>query len=247
VQAKRQIFDIIWQKAADGLASILVSTELEEVLEVADRILVVYHGAIASEVDPARTDLTDLMACAWKGGLAMTLVSQTAQAGEQNALFRFPKAYPMEIILAALVILLVLVAPGFASTSNILNVLWTVAMLRVIAFGMTAVIVGGEIDLSVGAGAVLAGCIVAWFADRFTETLGDWGAVAVGFAVAVLLGFTLGYLAGRFRQWSNVPTFITTLALLAALRGVSNLITGGFPMTAFRPEPARPRGVWNSM
>ena len=40
----------------------------------------------------------------------------------------------------------------------------TVSMLGIIAFGMTAVIIAGEIDLSVGAGAALAGCIVAWFA-----------------------------------------------------------------------------------
>jgi ribose/xylose/arabinose/galactoside ABC-type transport system permease subunit len=163
----------------------------------------------------------------------MTLVSQTTETGGQNTPLKFLKTYPMEIILAALVIFLIFVAPGFASTSNVLNVLRTVSMLGIIAFGMTAVIISGEIDLSVGAGAALAGGIVAWFADRFTDTFGDWGAVTVGFAVALLLGFSLGYLTGRFRQWFNVPTFITTLALFAALRGVANLITGGFPMSSF--------------
>ncbi|WP_457578521.1 ABC transporter permease [Ensifer adhaerens] len=163
----------------------------------------------------------------------MTLVSQTTETGGQNTPLKFLKTYPMEIILAALVIFLIFVAPGFASTSNVLNVLRTVSMLGIIAFGMTAVIISGEIDLSVGAGAALAGCIVAWFADRFTDTFGDWGAVTVGFAVALLLGFSLGYLTGRLRQWFNVPTFITTLALFAALRGVANLITGGFPMSSF--------------
>ena len=163
----------------------------------------------------------------------MTLVNQTAEADRQNMPLRILKTYPMEIILAALVIFLILVAPGFASISNVLNVLRTVSMLGIIAFGMTAVIISGEIDLSVGAGAALAGCIVAWFADRFSDVLGDWGAVTAGFAVALLLGFALGYLTGRFRQWFNVPTFITTLALFAALRGVANLITGGFPLSSF--------------
>jgi ABC-type sugar transport system ATPase subunit len=60
VQAKRQIFDIIWQKAAEGLGAVFVSTELEEVLEVADRILVIRNGRITAEVDPATTTLTDL-------------------------------------------------------------------------------------------------------------------------------------------------------------------------------------------
>ena len=67
VQAKRQIFDIIWQKAADGLSSIFVSTELEEVLEVADRILVMHHGAVVAEVDPTKTDLTELYGLCMEG------------------------------------------------------------------------------------------------------------------------------------------------------------------------------------
>jgi ribose transport system ATP-binding protein len=60
VQAKRQIFDIIWQKAAEGLAAVFVSTELEEVLEVADRILVMRQGRIVAEVDPTEVTLNDL-------------------------------------------------------------------------------------------------------------------------------------------------------------------------------------------
>jgi ribose/xylose/arabinose/galactoside ABC-type transport system permease subunit len=40
-------------------------------------------------------------------------------------------------------------------------------------------------------------------------------------------------LSGKIRQWFNVPTFITTLALLTALRGAANLITGGFPLATF--------------
>jgi ABC-type sugar transport system ATPase subunit len=60
VQAKRQIFDIIWQKAGEGLAAIFVSTELEEVLEVADRILVMRQGRIVAEVDPTEITLNDL-------------------------------------------------------------------------------------------------------------------------------------------------------------------------------------------
>ncbi|MFO1033233.1 MAG: sugar ABC transporter ATP-binding protein [Hyphomicrobiales bacterium] len=60
VQAKRQIFDIIWQKAEAGLSALFVSTELEEVLEVADRVLVMQQGRVVGEVDPASTSLTEL-------------------------------------------------------------------------------------------------------------------------------------------------------------------------------------------
>ncbi|TDQ66037.1 ribose transport system permease protein [Maritalea mobilis] len=148
---------------------------------------------------------------------------------KENFAIGILRNYPMEIILGALIVFLIFMAPGFASTHNLLNVLRTVSMLGIIAFGMTAVIISGEIDLSVGAGVALAGCIVAWFAGA----IGGWGGVAVGFAVAVSVGFSVGFLTGQFRRWFDVPTFITTLALFAALRGVANLITGGFPLTNF--------------
>ncbi|MFO1033234.1 MAG: ABC transporter permease [Hyphomicrobiales bacterium] len=163
----------------------------------------------------------------------MTAASQAQRP--TAAYLGFLKKRPMEAILLVLVIFLIFSAPGFASMANVLNVLRTGAMLGIIAFGMTAVIISGEIDLSVGAGVALAGCIVAWFAATFRDSWGGYPAVAVGLVVAVTIGFFLGYMTGRFRQWFNVPTFITTLALFTALRGAANLITGGFPISNFPP------------
>lgn len=67
VQAKRQIFDIIWRQAEQGLAALFVSTELEEVLEVCDRVLVMREGAIVAEVDPVSTTLTELYRLCMEG------------------------------------------------------------------------------------------------------------------------------------------------------------------------------------
>jgi ribose/xylose/arabinose/galactoside ABC-type transport system permease subunit len=141
------------------------------------------------------------------------------------------KLYTMEIILLAVAGVLMASAPGFATVGNVLNVLRTISMLGVIAFGMTAVIISGEIDLSVGAGAALAGCIVAWFSGALSAPLGSALAVALGIVVAMSVGAATGIFTGKVREWFNVPTFITTLALLTALRGLANLITGGFPLT----------------
>lgn len=67
VHAKRQIFDIIWEGAEHGLSSIFVSTELEEVLEVADRVLVMRQGEIVTEVDPTKTNLSELYGLCMEG------------------------------------------------------------------------------------------------------------------------------------------------------------------------------------
>lgn len=160
----------------------------------------------------------------------MTDAPTTAQRAG-GGLMPFIRRYTMELILLALIVFLIFTAPGFASLANTLNVLRTVAMLGIIAFGMTAVIIAGEIDLSVGAGAALAGCIVAWFGETYADALGGSFALTLGFLCALIVGFFTGFMTGKFRQWFNVPSFITTLALFTALRGAANLITGGFPLS----------------
>ncbi|MDP3262007.1 MAG: ABC transporter permease [Tabrizicola sp.] len=157
--------------------------------------------------------------------------AQTTAQRANGGLMPFVRTYTMELILLTLVVFLIFTAPGFASLANTLNVLRTVAMLGIIAFGMTAVIIAGEIDLSVGAGAALAGCIVAWFGVNYAESWGGTAALGIGFLAATIVGFFTGFMTGKFRQWFNVPSFITTLALFTALRGAANLITGGFPLS----------------
>ncbi|MBG6147127.1 ABC-type sugar transport system ATPase subunit [Labrenzia sp. EL_142] len=49
VQAKRQIYEIIWDMAARGLACIVVSTELEDLTDCCDRVLVLHEGRLSAE------------------------------------------------------------------------------------------------------------------------------------------------------------------------------------------------------
>ncbi|MFM8321716.1 MAG: sugar ABC transporter ATP-binding protein [Chloroflexota bacterium] len=51
VSAKQQIFEIMWEQARKGVSSIFVSTELEELLEVCHRILVIRQGRLVDEVN----------------------------------------------------------------------------------------------------------------------------------------------------------------------------------------------------
>ena len=67
-----------------------------------------------------------------------------------HTISQISKRYMMEIILLVLVIVLIVTAPGFFTLGNILNIFRNVAITGVISFAMTMVIIGGEIDLSVG-------------------------------------------------------------------------------------------------
>jgi len=64
VNAKQQIFEIMWRLSAEGISSVFVSTELEELIEVCHRILVMKHHTIFEELVPENTDIGKLyMTC----------------------------------------------------------------------------------------------------------------------------------------------------------------------------------------
>lgn len=62
VQAKRQIYEIMWAQADRGLSSIVVSTELEDLVECCDRILILREGRIVREFDNVNLDPKQLYA-----------------------------------------------------------------------------------------------------------------------------------------------------------------------------------------
>jgi ABC-type sugar transport system ATPase subunit len=60
VNAKQQIFEIMWTQSQKGISSIFVSTELEELLVVCHRILIMQNGHITGEVKANEVDVKDL-------------------------------------------------------------------------------------------------------------------------------------------------------------------------------------------
>ena len=142
----------------------------------------------------------------------------------------------MEIILFVLCAILAFEAEGFFSVDNLLNVLRNVSMQGIIAFGMTMVIISGEIDLSVGSAVAFAGCLTAYLTQHLAGAgLAVELAVPGAMLAALLVGLSVGALSGFIRVHFGVPTFIITLAWMTVLTGSAQLITGGFPLTPF-PE-----------
>jgi simple sugar transport system permease protein/ribose transport system permease protein len=136
--------------------------------------------------------------------------------------------------LLCVIVALALSAPGFATLDNVMNILRNAATTGVIAFGMTFVIILGEIDISVGSEVAFFGCLLA----VITESFGTHGLpLAAGIALGVVVSLVVAILAGTFTGWVRhklaVPTFITTLAWMAAFRGGAYLLTGSFPVTPY--------------
>jgi ribose transport system ATP-binding protein len=61
LQAKQQIFQIIWDLSRSGVGCIFVSSELEELLEVCHRILIMKNGSLVDEVRPDEISVEQLV------------------------------------------------------------------------------------------------------------------------------------------------------------------------------------------
>ena len=118
-------------------------------------------------------------------------------------------------------------SPVFLSLRNALNVIDQVTVIGILSVGMTAVIVIGGIDLSVGAVLALCTMVMGW-------TFRDSGlpfalCVALGLATAALAGLVNGLLVTRAR----LPAFIATLTMMSVARGIANITTNGEQVVGF--------------
>lgn len=109
---------------------------------------------------------------------------------------------------------------AFLTTRNLLNVFRQVSINGVLALGMTFVIIGGGIDLSVGGVLALAAVVIARLQD--TPVLAFSAALLVGLA----FGLTNGFLTAR----GKIQAFIVTLGTAAVAEGLALLASGGRPI-----------------
>ena len=69
VGSKEEIYDIVHQLANDGVAIIMLSNEVNEIVRVCDRTLVMYHGEIMGECKDESMNENDIMYLATGGKL----------------------------------------------------------------------------------------------------------------------------------------------------------------------------------
>ncbi|WP_430644887.1 ABC transporter permease [Agromyces sp. GXS1127] len=121
----------------------------------------------------------------------------------------------------------------FTNIDNILVIVRLASIIGVISIGMTFVIIGGGIDLSVGSVMGLASVVatlsaVQAAADNSTWLVMVFAALAVGLAAGFLNGFVIAY--------GKVVAFMATLAMLVAARGLAEILANRTTQVVRIPE-----------
>lgn len=138
-------------------------------------------------------------------------------------------------LVIALIIMVALIASQtefFFSARNLLNIGQNMAVVGLIAIGMTLVIVSAGLDISVGS---IAGCASVVCALMVTQV----GTVIGGVFFGVCIGIVLGLVNASIISLLRVNPVVATLATFSAFRGVAFLIApDGRPIGVLDPTLA---------
>lgn len=105
----------------------------------------------------------------------------------------------------------------FFTYNFIKNLIVQNTMIGLLAFGMSFVIIAGDIDLSVGSVMALCGVIAAKLSSQNILIV-----FAVTFGVGIFWGFLNGFMVAKM----DIVPFIATLATMVGVRGIVHIITG---------------------
>lgn len=165
--------------------------------------------------DPARMQRT---------GVTPGVASSSSAPGAWQRLLARGAGRNLGLVLALLLICGVGVATAgerFASVDNLMTILRLAAIYGVLAIGMTFVITGGGIDLSVGS---VLGLSTVWASTLATQTMARETHWAVIVFTALAVGVVAGLVNGALIAYGKVVAFIATLAMLVAARGLAEVI-----------------------
>ena len=119
-------------------------------------------------------------------------------------------------------------ASRFLGIQNLLNICSQVAIIAIIAIGMTMVIITGGIDLSVGSLIALASVVTAlMIRDLFGGTGAGIGGLFVASLAGILVCMCVGLITGAFVTFIKIPPFIVTLSMMLIARGMASILTEG--------------------
>ena len=118
--------------------------------------------------------------------------------------------------------------PNFLKSSNLLNVANQIAVIAILAIGMTMVIITAGIDLSVGSLIAFSAVLCCWI---IRDLMGGMEASLWGMIIACLLTMIacggVGAFSGSMVAFFRVPAFVASLGIMMVASGFAYMLSGG--------------------
>jgi ribose transport system permease protein len=161
-----------------------------------------------------------------------TTLEETIARSEHRTWFAWlasQQTFWVSMAAIAAFVVLTLASDVFATQQNLFNVTRNFAFVAIIGIGMTAVIIAGGIDLSVGAVLVLSGMVIGMTMNAGTSI---WVAVPMALGAALLVGAINGLMIA----YVGVPPFVATLGMLSIARSLAMVLSNNRMVYQFGPD-----------
>lgn len=251
VQAKAHVHAIVAELARQGMAIILISSEMPELLGMCSRIVVLREGHVRASMDRADATQENILAAATDAQLSDTaqepieanqestndngepeplLPKVTAQAKPSRGFLQNPwvrlliekRELGLVFAILAIVVPVTFLNPRMLSGSNLTALGLDASLLMMVAAAEMLVILTRNIDLSV---ASIIG-LSAYLSAALLRDHPDLG-IAAALSLACFAGAVCGFLNGMLVTKGKVPAIVATLGTMTLFRGITSLWADG--------------------
>ncbi len=217
VGTRAQIYRLIRSLADAGAVVILLTSDLIELIGLADEILVLSRGQIVERMTAAEASEERVI------GAAVRATSGPAAVSGHERSTRVPSRFFGPLMLAGLLIVMTALAawgsPYFLTARNLADLGTQLAPLAIVSLGQMAVILLGGIDLAVGPTISLVTGIASW-----VILTNGAGAMAAGIALALAAGVVIGGVNALLIVGLGLSDLIATLASYSFIFGLALIV-----------------------
>ncbi len=150
-------------------------------------------------------------------------MSEANVKGTENKIYGFMKKLSKEymILIALLIIVLVFSFSSkyFFTANNFMTILLQSATVAIVAIGQAFIMLGGNLDLSLGQNVCLSSYVAAILIKDFG--INPWLGLLLCIATAMFIGLINGILVAIVR----IPTFIATLGVMNICTGMAKILS----------------------
>lgn len=137
------------------------------------------------------------------------------------------KEYGLLFVMALLVVIVAIIQPLFLNYNNILNIMRQISVLGIVSLGLTIVIIGGYMDLSVS-GTI---SLVAVVTISLQENFGVAASVGIGLLVGLIIGLINAAII-LFVRAGNGESLIITFGTQSVIGAAALLFSKGYSLRA---------------
>jgi ABC-type sugar transport system ATPase subunit/ribose/xylose/arabinose/galactoside ABC-type transport system permease subunit len=238
VESKAEVHAMISDLAAQGLAIVLISSEMPELLGMCDTIVVLNEGRQVATFPRAEATATNVLEAATRSPApraraALPMSGDTDGSPTTHPLVQAVKRTFMRrelgllVAILAIVIPVTVINPRMMSPTNLTALSMDAALLCLVALGQMLVILTRNIDLSVASVIGLTAYVAAALMSA-NPTL----PAVVAVLAACALGAAAGAINGVIIAYGRVPSIVATLGTMAIFRGAHSMWADGDQISA---------------